>query len=196
MTHDTTNPLIDALQPLVDRVRTDATAVRRTGQPAAWTSQALTRERLAMHLNSGPARGVCPIKPGTSVTMLAVLDFDSHKGEVPWSEMSQVVANVVDQLVLVWGMEPVLFRSSGGAGAHVYLLWDEAQDAYSVRQFLKRVLLDCGLCDGTGGVKNKQVEVFPRQSEVAEGKYGNMFVLALADKSVPLALTDEEDVLW
>jgi hypothetical protein len=190
------DPLIDALQPLVDRVRTDATAVRRPGQPAAWTNQPLTRERLAMHLNSGPARGVCPIKPGTNVTMLAVLDFDSHKGEVSWDEMSQVVANVVDQLELVWGMAPVLFRSSGGAGVHVYLLFGEAQDAYSVREFLKRVLLDCGLRDGTGGVKNRQVEVFPRQSEVAEGKYGNMFVLALADKSVPLALASAEDALW
>lgn len=190
------DPLIDALQPLVDRVRTDATAVRRPGQPAAWTNQALTRERVAQHLNGGPARGVSPIKPGTNVTMLAVLDFDSHKGDVSWEQMSQVVARVVDELEFVWGMEPILFRSSGGNGVHVYLLWDEAQDAYSVREFLRGVLVSCGLHDGTGGVGSGQVEIFPKQNEVAEGKFGNMFVLALADKSVPLQLTDEEDALW
>lgn len=190
------DPLIDALQPLVDRVRVDATAVRRPGQPAAWTNQALTRERVAQHLNGGPARGVCPIKPGTNVTMLAVLDFDSHKGDVSWEQMSQVVARVVDELEFVWGMAPVLFRSSGGNGVHVYLLWDEPQDAYSVREFLRGVLVSCGLRDGTGGVGVGQVEIFPKQNEVAEGKFGNMFVLALADKSVPLQLIDEEDALW
>jgi hypothetical protein len=196
MTADINNPLIDGLQPIVDRVRVDATAVRRPGQPAAWTNQELTRERLARHLNSGPARGVCPIKPGTDVTMLAVLDFDSHKGDVSWAEMSEVVARVVDELELVWGMAPVLFRSSGGNGVHAYLLFNEVQNAYSVREFLKRVLVSCGLRDGTGGVKAGQVEVFPRQDSVAEGKFGNMFVLALADKSLPLTLTDAEDALW
>jgi hypothetical protein len=78
----------------------------------------------------------------------------------------------------------------------VYLLFNEVQNAYSVREFLKRVLVSCGLRDGTGGVKAGQVEVFPRQDSVAEGKFGNMFVLALADKSLPLTLTDAEDVLW
>jgi predicted P-loop ATPase len=192
---DTTNPLIDALQPLVDRVRTDATAVRRPGQPAAWTTQPLTRDRLAQHLNGGPARGVCPIKAGESVTMVGLLDFDSHKGDVTWPAMSLVVGAVVDQLVLAWGMEPILFRSSGGQGVHLYLLWDEPQDAYSVRQFLKRVLLDCGLRDGTGGVQDRAVEVFPKQDHVADGKFGNMFVLPMAAKSELLELDDLADLL-
>jgi hypothetical protein len=194
MTHDLNNPLIAALQPLVDRVRTDVTAVRRAGQPAAWTSQSLTREHLARHLNSGPARGVCPIRAGESVTMVGLLDFDSHKGDVSWVRMSAAVAAVVDQLVLAWGMEPMLFRSSGGNGVHVVLMWDDVQDAYSVREFLKGVLKSCGLRDGTGGVDMNQVEVFPKQDSVSLGKFGSMFVLPLADKSVPLAL--EEDPLW
>lgn len=189
------DPLIDALQPLVDRVRVDATAVRRPGQPAAWTNQALTRERVAQHLNGGPARGVCPIKAGESVTMVGLLDFDSHKGEVAWPAMSLVVGAVVDHLVLVWGMEPILFRSSGGAGVHLYLLWDEPQDAYSVRQFLKGVLQDCGLHDGSGGLKDGQAEVFPKQDHVADGKFGNMFVLPLANQSELLEHDDLSDML-
>ena len=62
-------------------------------------------------VNGGPARGVCPIKAGESVTMVALLDFDSHKGEVSWAEMSAVVARVVDVLELVHGMHPILFRA-------------------------------------------------------------------------------------
>ena len=95
-------------------------------------------------MNGGPARGVCPIKAGESVTMVALLDFDSHKGEVSWAEMSAVVARVVDVLELVHGMHPILFRSSGGMGVHLYLIWDEAQDAYSVRRFMKGVLESVG----------------------------------------------------
>jgi hypothetical protein len=136
--------------------------------------------------------------------MLAVLDFDSHKGDVSWAEMSEVVARVVDELELVWGMAPVLFRSSGGNGVHLVLLFTEVQDAYSVREFLKRVLVSCGLRDGAGGVKEGQVEVFPKQDHVPvsvmrkgelKPAYGSMFVLPLADKSLPLTLTDEEP-LW
>lgn len=189
------DPLIQGLRPLTDRVRTDVTAVRRPGKPAAWTSQALTPERMAQHLNGGPARGVCPVKEGESVTLVGLLDFDSHRGEVSWAAMSEVVARVVDCLSLVHGMEPVLFRSSGGAGVHVVLLFDEPQDCYSVRSFLKGVLKSCGLKDGTGGVGSEEIEVFPKQSEVAIGRHGSMFVLPLANRSVPLVLSDEEP-LW
>ena len=54
----------------------------------------------------------------------------------------------------------------------------------------------CGLRDGSGGLKDKQVEVFPKQDHVADGKFGNMFVLPLAAQSMPLHLIDEEDALW
>lgn len=190
---DPNNPLIAALLPLVRRVRVDVTAVKKS-DGSRWTSQPLTRERLAAHLNGGPPRGVCPIKAGESVTMAALLDFDSHKGEVSWEEMSAVVARVVDVLEIVHGMHPILFRSSGGKGVHLYLLWDGAQDAYSVRRFLKGVLESVGLKDGARGVKNGEVEVFPRQDEVGKKGYGNQFIMPLSGASVPLMLGEGE--LW
>ena len=183
--------LAAALQPLITRVRTDVTAVKRA-DGSRWTDEPLTPERLARHLNGGPARGVCPIKAGESVTLVGLLDFDSHGGETNWATMSDVVARVVDALELAWGMSPILFRSSGGRGVHLYLLWDEPQDAYSVREFLREVLGACGLRDGAGGVAAGQVEVFPRQSSVPVGGFGNQAVLPLAGKSMPLAL--EEDL--
>lgn len=185
--------LIAALQPLIDRVRTDITAVKKANGEQAWTKEALTPERLARHLNSGPARGVCPIAEGESVTMVALLDFDSHGGEVGWVEMSAAVERVCDVLEVAYGAHPILFRSSGGRGVHLYILWDDAQDCYSVRMWLRGVLEAAGLRDGTGGVKKGQVEVFPRQNEVPVGGNGNQAILPLAAKSVPLM---RDEVIW
>lgn len=187
--------LIEALRPLTSRVRVDVTAVRKASG-VAWTQAPLTDEMLAQHLDSGPLRGCCPIKAGESTTRIGLLDFDSHKGEVSWQQMSEVVAGVVDTLEVAYGLAPVLFRSSGGNGVHLVCLWDEPQDAYSVRELLREVLVSCGLRDGAAGVRERQVEVFPRQDSVAIGKMGNMFILPLGNKSVPLALGDEEPDLW
>lgn len=191
---DPNNPLVKALRPLTRRVRTDVTAVKKSGGQQAWTNQALTDERLAAHCNGGPARGVCPVREGESVTLVALLDFDSHKGEVDWARMSSVVKSVVDVLEVAWGMSPVLFRSSGGRGVHLYLLWDEPQDCYSVRMWLREVLESVGLRSGTGGVMKGEVEVFPRQDEVKVGQRGNQFILPLAGASAPLGWREPE--LW
>lgn len=191
---DLTNPLIAALEPLVRRVRTDVTAIKRA-DGSRWTREPLTVERLAAHLNGGPARGVCAIKPGESVTLVGLLDFDSHRGEVTWPAMSEAVGRVVDALVLGWGMNPILFRSSGGAGVHLYLLWDEPQDAYSVREFLRDVLASVGLEAGTGGLGAGQVEVFPKQDAVPAGGMGNQAILPLAGRSEWLELDDLSGLL-
>lgn len=193
---DTNNPLIAGLQPLVSRVRTDVTATKRDSRQA-WTREPLTVERLAKHCNGGPACGVCPVREGESVTLVGLLDFDSHGGEVSWARMSETVARVVEVLEIAWGMEPVLFRSSGGRGVHLFLLWDEPQDCYSVRAFLGDALRSVGLRPGTKGVGAGEVEVFPRQDEVPPGGYGNQFILPLAGASMPLQLQlVDEDPLW
>ena len=43
-----------------------------------------------------------------------------------------------------------------------------------------------GFTIGTKGVADGQVEVFPKQNEIAAGGFGNQFILPLAGKSVPL----------
>jgi hypothetical protein len=177
--------LAAALQPLVSRVRTDVTAVKNAKGEQAWTRDALTDIRLAKHLNGGPARGVCPIKAGESVTMVGLLDLDSHKGESTWEEMAEAARAVCDALEARF-MAPVPFRSSGGRGIHIYLLWDEPQDAYSVRQELTEVLASLGYANGTKGVKYNEIEVFPKQDSVPADGFGNQFILPLAGQSEPL----------
>lgn len=170
------------LTPLVERVRTDVTAVKKPNGEQAWTRQPLTPERIARHLNGGPARGVSPIRAGESVTAVALLDFDSHRGEVPWIEMGRTVRRVAELLEL-HGMQPIVWRSSGGRGLHLYLLWAQPQPAAAVRAFLADTLAAAGLTVGTKGVKHGAVEVFPKQDAVPVDGYGNQFILPLAGKS-------------
>lgn len=173
------------LGPLVERVRTDVTAKKNNKGAQVWTREALTPARLAAHLSSGPARGVCPIKAGECVTRAALLDLDSHKGETPWSDMATIAVQISDVLT-AQGLRVTPFASSGGAGIHLYLLWDEPQDAYSVRQALASALKRCGLAPGVKGIAKGAVEVFPKQDCVPEDGFGNQFILPLAGQSVPL----------
>ena len=174
-----------ALQPLTSRVRTDVTAVKANGKQA-WTNEPLDTARLMRHVNGvGPARGCCPIKEGESVTMVGLYDLDSHKGEVSWDGMAGFADRITNAAGML-GLEAIPFRSSGGNGIHLIFIWDEPQDAYSVRQTLKGILESLGLRDGAGGLVDGEVEVFPKQDSVAVGGRGNQFILPLAGKSEPL----------
>lgn len=167
-------------------------SAKRVGKQGAWTDERFTLALAKQHLNGGPARGLCPISKGSSVTLVGILDFDSHHGESTWVEMSAAAMEVAEQLESMQ-CKPVLFRSSGGRGIHLYLFWAEPQDAYSVRQMLIDVL---GLLDyrnGTGGVKAREIEVFPKQDSVGTGPKdrGTMILLPLAGKSAPLVYEDD-----
>lgn len=177
--------LVASLSPLIARVRTDVSAVKQRNGKQAWTREPITNDRLKAHCNGGPARGVCPIKAGEDVTMVALLDLDSHKGDVPWPEMIGVAQTICAALEL-FGLEPIPWRSSGGSGIHIFMLWDEPQDAYSVRQTLIEVLAGLGYANGTGGVLKRQIEVFPKQDSVPADGFGNQFVLPLAGDSAPI----------
>lgn len=186
---DLDDPRMAALAPLTRRVRRDVTAVKRNGRQA-WTDEPLTKLRLAQHLSGGAARGVCPILPGTSTTLVGLFDLDSHGGVTSWDRMAVTGAALVDSLVLAWGCEPLCFRSSGGRGIHVYLVWGEAQEARDVRRWMAGVLAGLGMRSGTRGVEHGEVEVFPKQDRVPEGGFGNQFILPLAGASELLVPCD------
>lgn len=184
--------LVAALAPIVSRVVTSHCWVKRDGK-MSHTRQRLTDAKLAHHVNGGPAYGAAQIEPGASTTLIACLDLDSHKGETPWPEMQAVALNIMVAMGN-FGMRPIPFRSSGGSGMHIYLLWDAPQDAYSVRYGLRTVLEMCGLRSGVGGVSRGEVEIFPKQNSVPADGFGNMFVLPLAGASVPLDPFELDDM--
>lgn len=189
----TNENLVAALAPITSRVVTSHCWMKRAGEPPSHVRRALTEAKLARHVNGGPAYGAAQIEPGASVTLIAAYDFDSHKGETPWSDMQAAALRVIEAARAV-GLQGIPFRSSGGAGLHVYFLFDQPQDAYSVRVALRAVLEQCGLRDGTKGLADGQVEVFPKQNSVPADGFGNMFVLPLAGKSVPLDPFELDDM--
>lgn len=176
--------LIAALQPLVSRLshamywRKGPDGPRRIPEP-------FTKVKLTEHVTGNATYGLCPIAPGTSTTRVALLDLDSHKGESSWEEMTACAEKLMGALESR-GLYPTAFRSSGGKGIHLYMVWDEPQDAYSVRQLLVQVLASQSLTNGTKGVKHNQIEVFPKQDSVPASGCGNMAILPLAGLSAPL----------
>jgi len=187
--HDTGfNPnLPQSLRPLLERIRRDVTALRRPGSPPVWTREPLTLERLNAHLAGVAYRGVGFIDAGSSTTAAAVLDLDDHDGSLGWDEVARTATTLLDAL-LDHDLIGVPFRSSGGKGVHIWLLWEQTQDAYSVRKLLEQVLGACWLSVGTGGLTKEQVEVFPKQDRVDADGFGNMVILPYAGGTASCAL--------
>jgi hypothetical protein len=151
----------------------------------------LSEDRVKEHLSGAAIYGVCPIDPGSSTTQVAVLDLDSHHGEVAWEDMVVAASEIASELTIE-GLHPIVFRSTGGAGVHIYLMWDSPQDAFTVREKLSTVLTKSGFSCGTGGVAVKEVEIFPKQNGVPADGFGSMFILPFAGESTLLDSFDLE----
>lgn len=177
----------DLLWPLVDRLHLGHCWIKTRDGPRR-IEQVFTPVNLSEHVVGTNTYGLCPIKPGESVTRVACLDMDSHKGEVPWDEMRRV-ADTVCFALEDDGYKPVMFRSSGGSGIHIFLTWDAPQDARSVRKMLESTLAMCNFKPGTKGVAAGEIEVFPKQDAVPADGYGSMFILPLGGATKSERLT-------
>lgn len=180
---------ISILYPIISRVRRDVYAVKRIEKAPACIRKPFTDQHLEQHLSGQKIYGVYPIEAGSSKTSIALLDLDSHKGETSWTDMMQT-ARFISAELEKHDLITIPWRSSGGYGLHLYMIWDSPQDAYSVRELLCTLLENVGYKNGTGGVAAKEIEIFPKQSSVAEGKVGNMFILPLAGQSLPIDKID------
>lgn len=172
-----------ALDAITTRARQDRCASKNREGKTYWTNRPLTPARVSEHVTAQTGCGVGFITPGESTTRLALFDLDSHKGATSFAEMTATADRLCARLESI-GLRPIVFRSSGGAGLHLWLLWDAPQDAYSVRQALQGLLTAEGLTDGAGaGIAGGQVEVFPKQNALTADQTGNMAVLPLWGKS-------------
>lgn len=178
----TTREKVAALKPLVDRLYQGHCWIK-TPQGPRRLDETFDDFKLAEHVAGRKAYGLAFVAPGASTCRAAALDFDSHNGETTPEVMLETVRTVLFVAELE-GLPGVAFRSSGGKGYHIYFLWDEPQDAHSVRHAMRLLLAACGLEPGTKGVAAGQVEVYPKQDRVAPDGYGSMIVLPLAGESV------------
>ena len=179
---------VEALWPLVVRMRMDVHCVKGEYGPAR-RERPIDRGLLQAHLGGGAPIGQYPMLAGTDTTSAALLDLDDHERPgiecVGWEAMCEAALRLLTVLHAL-GLRPHVWRSGGGRGIHILLVWDTPQDAHSVRVFLCDALTASGFKEGTGGVVKAQVEVFPKQASVAPGKFGNMFILPGSRRSVPL----------
>lgn len=177
--------LYDALAHLARHCSTVAHWVRTPRGPVC-RPEPLRKQHLVDHLEPrGPQIGLAPIAPGESTTRVALIDCDDHRRTLDWDSMTAAVQPLLVAL-RERGLQPIPFRSSGGRGIHLFLLWETPQDARSVRHLLRAAAAQAGFGVGTGGVVAREVEIFPKQDRVPPDGYGNMFWLPLARESVPL----------
>lgn len=159
--------------------------------------QALTPGLLHKHLTAdGPHLGVYPIAPGTATTRFAAFDLDDHDGATGWDVIAAAARRLVEALDVLC-CKPLVFRSGGGDGIHVFLFWNVPQSAKDVRRLMKEVLDSAGFKVGTDGVGKGEIEIFPKQDSVKVGGRGNLIALPLARKSVALSSANlSETVDW
>ena len=171
-----------ALDAITTRARQDRCGYKKQSGQTGWADCPLTATRINEHLTGHLGCGVGFIAPGQSTTRLALFDLDSHKGLTPFADMTAIADRLCARLDSI-GLRAVVFRSSGGEGLHIWLLWNAPQDAYSVRQALQRVLTAEGLVEGTAGIAGGHVEIFPKQNALTTDQNGSMAILPLWGQS-------------
>lgn len=135
---------------------------------------ALPKDALAKHIEGTRRFGV-PFLQGDRC-MAAMIDLDDHDGSLGWETMKAVADQFLDALFQK-GLLAQPFRSGGGAGINLWLVWAEPQQAAGVRRLLAEIASTLGYRNGAGGVAKKQVEIFPKQDRVEEGEIGNCAAL-------------------
>lgn len=114
-------------------------------------------------------------------TRLAVVDIDDKKHKFTWTELC-VMARTVSFKLESQGLLPFVVRSGSGHGIHLWLLWQDHQDAATVRKLLKDMVKEADL--------KAHVDVFPAQDSL-NGGLGAHIALPLSRLSRPLRLVDE-----
>ena len=140
-----------------------------TGRGYRTRNAALSEEVVIGHLTGRQPIAIYPVIGDQ--TRIAVLDFDNHDNELTFDEMGARVLQLVHDLIST-GLRPLAFRSGGGAGIHIWLVWKEPQKARSTRRLLTRIAARHGLKIGTGGLKAGEVEIYPKQDRVEDDQVG------------------------
>jgi len=149
-----------------------AKIVKRDGGEWEVRRGVVTKDEVERHFTNGTKVGVPFIRQGESVTLAAMLDLDNHGGEVEWEDMVDLAVTLINALA-EQGLYAMPYRSGGGNGVNLWMVWDTVQDAYSVRHLLREVLATHGYKPGDGGVSKQEIEIFPKQDRVTADGIGN-----------------------
>lgn len=175
----------DLVAGIASKVRQDAYAAyqKTSKQKYRRVDEPVTPEIIVGHLTS--AQPIACYAVFDDQTYTAFLDFDDHDETLSWDVLVSAAQPILNELRRL-GFKPLCCRSGGGSGLHIWIIWDAPQSAKLVKQFLRHLLETQGFKHGTGGVQQKEIEVFPKNDHVKEGSYGNAVALPYSRSSVPL----------
>ena len=136
-----------------------------------------------LHLANAPNYGFYVIDENK--TRALVFDLDDHDNELPFRDVAEK-AKLIVKLLMSSSLKPIMFRSGGGAGVHVWVIFEKPQSAGKVRAYALQVLGQLALGSGTKGLTHRQVEIFPKQDSVEPNALGSLIALPLGRKSLPI----------
>lgn len=184
--------LVDFLEQYGKHARNDVYAQlrrRRDGKSIyVPVEEPLTRQVLEQHLSGQQPIGLYLFKG--ELTRMGAFDMDSHTGEGDPVKMRGLALRMAGALAEK-GVRSFAVQSGGGHGVHLTALFEHPQEARLVRALLISVAAEAGLKVGTNGISEGEVEVFPKQDRVLEGKFGNLLAVPFSRKSVPLSANME-----
>jgi hypothetical protein len=165
--------------------RKDAIAIRNADGSYRLTRRIadVPRGMIDAHLSGRQSLGIYPVTG--SMTSLGVIDLDDHEGSGD-PDLMKEKATLAYRALVERGCKPLVVRSGGGRGIHIWVIYETPQSARAVRFLLNEALVAAGLKQGTTGVSEGTAEVFPKQDQVEEGGFGSLIALPFSRASLPL----------
>lgn len=174
--------------------RTDLAPVKNPG----FAKAPYSRELVEAHFRGDIRVGAYQLEPNTSKVRWACLDFDQHEkdGQLGGLADPRSVAEKYRTRLKAMGLRPYLESSGGGRGFHLWVFFDEPIAAAVVRDVFLAIV-DPELCvDGEmrKSTSGGPVEVFPKQSSIELGGFGNLVWLPWWGKAAAGGNEFDEDV--
>jgi len=147
-------------------LRDDAYAIQNPNGTYTKIDKELTKRVIQKHLDQEITIGIYQLNKENKVKWICY-DFDGEKPSDVWSEALRFFLKLKDEDKL----NP-LMEFSGMKGFHVWLFC-ELSDAYDVKRYAEELADDFVIH-----------EIFPKQTEISEGGYGNLVKLPLGKHQV------------
>ncbi len=172
MTISANASVLSLISDIAAQARQDAYAAypKAAGPKYCRMDEPITQEFTRGHL-SNEAPIACHFFLGEGVTT-AVLDLDGHGKSMNWSQVAEAARPALERLKAE-GMTLLCCRSGGGAEMHIWLFCAAPQKAKLVQKYQCKEFAAADYKNGTGGVLQREIEVFPKNDHVKEEHCGN-----------------------
>lgn len=146
----------------------------------------LTEADLHAHLSGKQPLGLYIFKEAHGVKGLvnaACVDLDDKKHEHTFAAICDH-ADTISRMLAQRGLMTWPVRSGSGHGVHLWLFWEQAQEAKKLRIILKDIVEKAKV--------PLHIDLFPAGDHLQEGQLGNLVAIPLGRASRPLAMADNK----